>query len=74
MFEKVDRLFDMFLKLLGSSGMCLGGLRRSLGATFVKIIVKNRMVQKVSRKVQEGPWSPRDPLTKYVFSGNLYVP
>mgnify|MGYP002810728684 CR=1 FL=1 len=47
--------------------MCLGGLRRSLGTTFVKNVLKNIMVQKVSRKVQEGPRSPPDPLKKYSF-------
>ena len=55
------------LKCLGSSGMCLGGLRRSLGTTFVENILKNIMVQKVSRKVQQGPRSLPDPLENYVL-------
>ena len=60
--------------------MCLGGLRRSLGATFVKHILKHIMVQKVSGKVQEGPRSPLDPLKNYIcflkifiFSENVFL-
>ena len=47
--------------------MCLGGLRRSLGATVVKILIFCWMVQKVSGKVQEGPRSPPGPLKNYLF-------
>ena len=45
--------------------MCLGGCYRPSGATFVNILKTNRMVQKVSGKVQEGPRSPPDPIQKF---------
>ena len=64
----------MCLKFLGSSGMCLGGLRKSLGATSVNVLSFFRMVQEVSGKVQEGPGSPPDPLKSYVcFHKNVIV-
>ena len=37
---------------------------RSIGATFVKILKLFRVVQKVSGRVQEGPWSSPDPIKK----------
>ena len=39
---------------------------RSIGATFVKILKLFRVVQKVSGRVQEGPWSSPDPIKKNV--------
>ena len=59
--------FEISFNFLGSFGMCLGGRQRSSGATFFKISNFFRMVQKVSGKVQEGPWSPPDPIKNYLI-------
>ena len=51
--------------------MCLEGLRKSLGATFVNYFNLFWMVLKVFGKVQEGPRSPPDPLKNYLISGKF---
>ena len=46
--------------------MCLGGLFRSSGPTFVKILKIPKMLQQVPEKVKNGPRGPPDPPKKYV--------
>ena len=53
--QHFDKFLTIVWSLLGSSGMCLEGLRRSLGPFVVKILLSSWMVQKVSGKVQEDP-------------------
>ena len=55
-------------------GMCVGGLLEVLRNNFCQNFEFFRMVQKVSGRVQGGPRSPPDSLTKYfIFRKSLFV-
>ena len=68
--SKMWHVFDIFLKFIGSSGMCLGSLRRSLGTIFVKTFNVCWMVQKVSISIGIFPCSVKKQLyrAKLTFS------